>query len=89
MADPKIEIRDLVAQVYGETLSWEFTEGISAYSMENMIQEELDWLQGPVEGKLRRAQIPYLQDLKTRFEATLQTIKDTPPEKFIIGESEE
>ena len=89
MADPKIEIRDLVAQVYGETLSWEFTEGINAYSMENMIQEELDQLNGPVDGKYKRAQIPYLQDLKKRFANTIQTIKDTPPEDFIIGESED
>ncbi len=86
MPDTKIEIRELLGEVYAETQAQEFTEGISSYKLENMIQEELDRLEGPVAGKYRHAVIPYLEDLKVRFAENIESIKAIPPEEFAIGE---
>jgi len=82
MGDPKLELRDFLADIYGETLAEEFTVGIVAYTLENMAQEELDRLEGPVAGKYRHALIPYLEDLQTRVAANIDAIKNMPPEQF-------
>ena len=86
MPDTKIETRQLLGDVVAEVQAQEFTEGISSYKLENMVQEELDRLNGPVAGKYRHAVIPYLKDLKTRFGNAIEAIKATPPEDFALGE---
>jgi hypothetical protein len=86
MPDTKIQTRQLLGDVYAETQAQEFTEGIAGYKLENMIQEELDRLEGPVAGKYRHAVIPYLKDLKERFANAIDGIKATAPEDFAIGE---
>jgi hypothetical protein len=88
MPDTKTQVRELLAEVYAETLGQEFSEGIAAYSLENMIQEELDRLEGPVNEKYRHAVIPYLQDLKVRFADQIEKIKELPPEDFVLGEGQ-
>ena len=82
MPSTKVETRDMLAEAYGETLAGEFTAGIGAYTIENMMQEELDRLEGPVAGKYRHAQIPYLEDLWERFSSSIDAVKATPPEQF-------
>ena len=86
MSDSKLQTRELLAEVYAETTAQEFTEGITGYSLENMIQEELDRLEGPVAGKYQRAVIPYLKNLKTRFEKSIDSIKAINPQDWVIGE---
>lgn len=86
MSDSKLQTRELLAEVYAETTAQEFTEGIAGYTLENMIQEELDRLQGPVAGKYQHAVIPYLEDLKTRFATAVEKIKATNPNEWVIGE---
>ena len=85
MPSTKVETRDIIGEAYGETLSEEFTAGIGAYTIENMMQEELDRLEGPVAGKYRHAVIPYLEDLQERFSASIDAIKATPPEDFAFS----
>lgn len=87
MPSTKVETRDLIAEAYGETLSEEFTQGIGAYTIENLMQEELDRLEGPVAGKYRHAAIPYLEDLWERFEASIEAIKKIPPEQFELSDT--
>jgi hypothetical protein len=86
MSDSKLQTRELLAEVYAETTAQEFTEGITGYTLENMIQEELDRLEGPVAGKYQHAVIPYLEDLKSRFAEAIDSIKDINPDEWIIGE---
>ena len=86
MSDSKLQTRELLAEVYAETTAQEFTEGITGYSLENMIQEEIDRLEGPVAGKYQHAVIPYLEDLKTRFGEAIDSIKAINPDEWVIGE---
>lgn len=86
MSDSKLQTRELLAEVYAETTAQELTEGITGYSLENMIQEELDRLQGPVAGKYQHAVIPHLQNLKSRFDAAIENIKAVDPDEWRIGE---
>jgi hypothetical protein len=84
MPSTKLELRDYLSEIYGETLAEEFTLGISSYTLENMIQEELDRLDGPVVGKYRHALIPYLTNLKDNLATNIEKIKQIPPEKFVL-----
>ena len=77
----------MIAEAYSETLSEEFTQGIGAYTLENMMQEELDRLEGPVAGKYRHAAIPHLEGLWERFEANIEAIKQIPPEQFDLSDT--
>lgn len=86
MSDSKLQTRELLAEVYAETTAQEFTEGIAGYSLENMIQEELDRLEGPVAGKYQHAVIPYLTNLKSRFGEAIEKIKAINPNEWAIGE---
>jgi len=87
MPSTKVETRDMIAEAFGETLSEEFTQGIGAYTIENLMQEELDRLEGPVAGKYRYAAIPHLEDLWDRFESNIEAIKKIPPEQFELSDT--
>lgn len=81
----KIFLRTALSDAYTFALSQELTEGVAAMNLESMMQQELKRLRGPSNSDIYLPVIDRLKALKETVHQAIESVKEIPPEKFLLS----